>query len=160
MIKTVILIISDKGSTGEREDKCGPLISQVLDNSVYSLAGCEIIPDDINAIKSSLSRHSGKADLILTSGGTGLSPRDVTAEATLDIIDKEIPGIPEAIRTAGMKHTDRSMLSRAVAGVRGKCLIINMPGSPNAVKESIEVILNVIPHAVEKIKGSEEECAR
>ena len=98
--------------------------------------------------------------MILTTGGTGLSRRDVTPEATLKVIDREVPGIAEAMRSESMKYTDRAMLSRAVAGIRGECLIINMPGSPTAVKENLEVILGVIPHAVEKIKGSQEECAR
>ncbi|MBA3071264.1 MAG: MogA/MoaB family molybdenum cofactor biosynthesis protein, partial [Nitrospirae bacterium] len=103
---------------------------------------------------------SGKVDLILTTGGTGLSPRDVTPEATLEVIEREIPGIAEAVRIEGLKKTKRAMLSRAVAGVRDKTLIINLPGSPKAVKENLKVIIDVIPHAIEKIKGDETECGR
>ena len=98
-------------------------------------------------------------DIIFTTGGTGLSPRDVTPEATLEVIDRVIPGIPEAMRAGGLIKTKRAMLSRAVAGVRGNTLIVNLPGSPKAIKEGLGIIIDVIPHAVEKIKGSTEDCA-
>ena len=111
-------------------------------------------------IKETLIRLSKSSDLILTTGGTGLSPDDVTPEATLGAIQRRIDGIPEAMRAAGLKKTDRAMLSRAVAGVRDETLIINLPGSPKAVREGLEAIIDVIPHAVEKIKGSKEGCAR
>jgi molybdopterin adenylyltransferase len=100
------------------------------------------------------------ADLVLTTGGTGVSPRDVTPEATREVINMEIPGIAEAMRMKGLKKTPYAMLSRAVAGVRGKTLIINLPGSPAAVKENLSVIISCLPHAIEKIQGSQKECAR
>ncbi len=160
MIRVVILTLSDKGAKGERADLSGKAIEELLDTSIYKVIGYEIIPDELDLIIARLTEHSSKSDMILTTGGTGLSRRDVTPEATLKVIDREVPGIAEAMRSESMKYTDRAMLSRAVAGIRGECLIINMPGSPTAVKENLEVILDVIPHAVEKIKGSQEECAR
>jgi molybdenum cofactor synthesis domain-containing protein len=113
----------------------------------------------MSLIKKKLISLCKKADLIITSGGTGVSPRDVTPDATREVIKYEIPGIAEAMRLAGLKKTPYAMISRAVAGVRRKTLIINLPGSPKAVKENLSVILPILPHAIEKIKGSTEECA-
>ncbi|OGW72852.1 MAG: molybdenum cofactor biosynthesis protein, partial [Nitrospirae bacterium RIFCSPHIGHO2_02_FULL_40_19] len=118
------------------------------------------LPDEKALIKKKLLSLCNKVDLILTTGGTGPSPRDVTPEATLEIITREIPGIPEAMRYKGLRKTPRAMISRAVAGIKGKTLIINLPGSPSAAKENLDVILPVLPHAIEKIKGSKKECAR
>ena len=120
----------------------------------------EILPDEKKQIKEKLIEYSSRVDLILTTGGTGLSPRDVTPEATLEIIDRQIPGIAEAMRAEGLTITKRAMLSRAVAGIRGSSLIVNLPGSPKAVKESLSIIIDVIPHAIQKIKGDTSECAR
>ena len=159
MIKAAILTLSDKGAKGEREDLAGPTISEMLASIDASVEYYEIISDDIELIKEKLMDYSKKVDLVLTTGGTGLSPRDVTPEATLEVIEREIPGIAEAMRSAGMEKTKRAMLSRAVAGVRGHALIINLPGSPRAVKEGLEAIMDVIPHAIDKIKGSTEDCA-
>lgn len=159
MITVAVLTLSDKGSKGEREDKSGPAIAEML-KGLGEVKYYDILPDERDLIKNKLLEYVDKVDLILTTGGTGLSPRDVTPEATLDVIDREIPGIAEAMRMEGLKKTDRAMLSRAVAGVKGQTLIINMPGSPKAVKEHIEVILDVIPHAIEKIKGDTKECGR
>jgi molybdopterin adenylyltransferase len=119
----------------------------------------EVIPDEKSLIKEKLIDYSTKVDLVITTGGTGLSPRDVTPEATREVIDKEIPGIPETMRLTGLTKTKRAMLSRAVAGTRGKTLIINLPGSPKAVSEGLEAVMDIIPHAVEKIKGCTEDCA-
>jgi len=119
----------------------------------------EIIPDEKELIKTKLIDYSKTVDLIITTGGTGLSPRDVAPDATLEVIDREIPGIAEAMRMEGLKKTNRAMLSRAIAGVRRRTLIINLPGSPKAVKEGLDAIMDVIPHAIEKIKGSTEDCA-
>ena len=160
MISVAVLTVSDKGSKGEREDLSGPLIGEMIKKIGAELKYYEVIPDEKILIKEKLIEYSRKVDLILTTGGTGLSARDVTPEATLEIIDKEVPGIAEAMRSEGLKKTNRAMLSRAVAGVKGNSLIINLPGSPKAVKESLSVILDVIPHAIEKIKGDPSECAR
>lgn len=160
MISVAVLTLSDKGSRGEREDVSGPLIADMLKGIDAEVVYSEILPDEKELIKGRLIDYSGRVDLILTTGGTGLSPRDVTPDATLDVIDREIPGIAEVMRAEGMKKTLRSMLSRAIAGVRGRTLIINLPGSPKAVEENLAVILGVIGHAVEKIKGDTSDCAR
>ena len=160
MITVAVLTLSDKGSKGEREDLSGPAISAMLKGIGAEVKHYEILPDEKEMIKEKLLEYSLKVDLILTTGGTGLSPRDVTPDATLEVIDREVPGIVEAMRSEGQKKTSRSMLSRAVAGIKGQTLIINLPGSPRAVKENLEVIIDVIPHAVEKIKGDTSECAR
>ena len=160
MIKVAILTLSDKGSKGEREDLSGPAIMEIIKRINASVEYYEIISDEKDLIKEKLMDYCKKVDLILTTGGTGLSPRDVTPEATLEVIEREIPGIAEAMRLEGLKKTNRSMLSRAVAGVRGNTLIINLPGSEKAVRENLEVIIDVIPHAIEKIKGDSKDCAR
>jgi molybdopterin adenylyltransferase len=160
MITVAVLTLSDKGSKGQREDLSGPLIQAMLNSIAAETKYSEILPDEKDLIKKKLIQYSGEVDLILTTGGTGLSPRDVTPEATLEVIDREVPGIAEAMRAEGLKKTRRAMLSRAVAGVRGRALIINLPGSPKAVQENLEVILDVIPHAIEKIRGDTSECAR
>lgn len=159
MITVAILTLSDKGSKGERVDASGPLIREMLKGIDARVDYLDILPDEKELIKEKLIQYSKLVDLVLTTGGTGLSPRDVTPEATLEVIERQVPGIAEAMRIEGLKKTRRSMLSRAVAGVRGRTLIINLPGSPKAVKENIEVILDVLPHAVEKIKGDPSECA-
>ncbi len=158
MITAAIITLSDKGSRGEREDTGGPLIKEKI-AAIAEVRYYEIIPDDRKLIKEKLIEYSKYVDLIITTGGTGLSPRDVTPDATREVLEKEIPGIAEAMRMEGLTKTRRAMLSRAVAGVRGKALIINLPGSPKAVKEGLETIIEIIPHAVEKIKGSTEDCA-
>lgn len=159
MITAAVLTLSDKGSKGQRQDESGPAISEMLKNFA-EVKFYDILPDEKDLIRSKLLEYSGIVDLIFTTGGTGLSPRDVTPEATLEVIDKEIPGISETMRMEGLKKTNRSMLSRAVAGVRGRTLIINLPGSPTAVRENLKVILDVIPHAIEKIKGDSGDCGR
>jgi molybdopterin adenylyltransferase len=159
MITVAVLTLSDKGSKGEREDASGPMIREMLKGIDAVVKYYDILPDEKELIKEKLIEYGKLVDLILTTGGTGLSPRDVTPEATIEVIEKQIPGIAEAMRIEGLKKTRRAMLSRAVAGVRGKTLIINLPGSPKAVKENLEIILGVLPHAVEKIKGDTSECA-
>jgi molybdopterin adenylyltransferase len=159
MITVAVLTLSDKGSKGEREDASGPMIREMLKSIDAEVKYYDILPDEKELIKGKLIEYCKLVDLILTTGGTGLSPRDVTPEATIEVIERQIPGIAEAMRIEGLKKTRRAMLSRAVAGVRGKTLIINLPGSPKAVKETLEIILGVLPHAVEKIKGDTSECA-
>ncbi len=159
MITIAVLTLSDKGARGERTDQSGPLIADII-KDIGRVEYFDTLPDERELIKERLLEYAGKVDLVLTTGGTGLSPRDVTPEATLDVIERQVPGIAEAMRMEGMKKTARSMLSRAVAGVKGQTLIINLPGSPKAVKENLEAILDVLPHAVEKIKGDTGDCAR
>jgi molybdenum cofactor synthesis domain-containing protein len=159
MIKVAVLTLSDKGSRGQREDMSGPAIEHLVKKIDAKVVSYDILPDEKALIKKKLISLCKKADLILTTGGTGVSPRDVTPEATREVIQREIPGIAEVMRLNGFKKTPFAMISRAVAGVRGKALIINLPGSPRAVKENLSVILSTLPHAIEKIKGSMEECA-
>jgi len=151
-MNTGILTISDKGSKGQRADESGQVIRDML-SGISEVARYEVIPDEVDIIKDKLTNWVGDLDVILTTGGTGLAERDVTPEATLSVIDKIIPGIGEAMRAETFKKTRTAILSRALAGVRGKCLIVNLPGSPKAVRECLEVILPVIPHAVGIIKG-------
>jgi molybdenum cofactor synthesis domain-containing protein len=158
MIKVAILTLSDKGSKGQREDASGPAIEELVQKIDAEIVSYEILPDEKAEITSKLISLSKQADLILTTGGTGVSPRDVTPDATLEVIQYEIPGIAEAMRAESLKKTPYAMISRAVAGVRGETLIINLPGSPKAVKENLAVILPVLQHTIEKIKGSTKEC--
>ena len=160
MIDAVVITLSDKGFKGLRADESGPLIRELLAPIGVQVVHYEIIPDEAEVLKERLIAHSELADLIITSGSTGLSPRDIAPEATAAVIERLVPGIAEAIRVRGMENTKRAMLSRGLAGIRGRCLIINLPGSPKAVREALEAVLEVIPHAVSKIKGSEEDCAR
>jgi molybdopterin adenylyltransferase len=149
-----ILTVSDKGSKGQRVDLSGPTIREMV-AEIGAVVFYEIVPDETMQISKKLIEWAdgGKVDVILTNGGTGLTPRDVTPEATLAIIDKNVPGIAEIMRARSMQVTPMAMLSRAIAGLRGQCLIINLPGSPKAVKECLEPVLPAIPHAVQMIKG-------
>ncbi|MEK6540306.1 MAG: molybdopterin adenylyltransferase [Deltaproteobacteria bacterium] len=162
MITVGILTMSDKGSRGEREDLSGKEIERMIKDLPAEVKAYEIIPDECDIIKAKLVEFADKKklDLILTTGGTGVSPRDVTPEATREIIEKELPGMSEAMRAESLKKTPNAMISRAVCGIRKQTLIINLPGSPKAVRENLSVILPAISHAIEKIKGSTEECGK
>lgn len=160
MITVCVLTMSDRAAEGKREDESGPAIREMLGKIDAQVKHSEVMPDDKELIKKKLMEYSSQVDLILTTGGTGLSPRDVTPEATAEVVDRQVPGIAETMRAASLKKTQRAMLSRAIAGVRGNALIINLPGSPKAAVENLEAVLDVLPHAIEKIKGSTEECAR
>jgi molybdenum cofactor synthesis domain-containing protein len=155
MINFGILTISDKGSRGQRQDKSGEVIRDIVARLESTVVKYDIVPDEIEIISARLLdwADGGEMDIILTTGGTGLSRRDVTPEATLSVIDREVPGIAEAMRAKSLEKTPMAVLSRAVAGMRGRCLIINLPGSPKAVRECLEVILTALPHAVEIIRG-------
>ena len=154
-----IVTVSDRCSLGECEDKSGPAIKECLKglSSVYEY---RLVPDDMKMIAEALKDLADNtgADVIFTTGGTGFAPRDVTPEATRDVIEKEVPGISEAVRARSLEITDRAMLSRAISGIRGKTLIINLPGSPKAVRESIEVVLPILGHAVETLSGNTQSC--
>lgn len=162
MKRVAIITSSDTGYRGEREDLSGPAIREIVEKNGYEVVSEDILPDDRKMLSERMAEiaDSGAAELILTTGGTGFSPRDITPEATEDIIDRRVPGIPEAMRAASMKYTKRAMLSRAVAGIRKETLIINLPGSPKAVEESLEEILEEVIHGVEILTGQTAECAR
>jgi molybdenum cofactor synthesis domain-containing protein len=161
LITAGIITVSDKGSRGEREDLSGKEIEQLLLKISIQATEYDIIPDEREVIRNTLICYvdEKKIDLVITTGGTGVSPRDVTPDATLDIIEREIPGMAEAMRRESMEKTPHGMISRAVVGMRKQSLIVNLPGSPRAVRENLSVILPALRHAVEKIKGDESDCA-
>ena len=159
-IRTAIITLSDKGSRGEREDASGKVIREMIADIGASDVHYEILPDDKSSLMETLARlaDAGNIDLIITTGGTGVAPRDVTPEATSAVIDRELPGMAEAMRAESLKKTPHAMISRAVAGIRKQALIVNLPGSPKAVRENLAVILPALPHAIEKIKGDLRDC--
>lgn len=160
LIRASVITISDRGSRGEREDKSGPEIIMMLTDIGLNIVETKIIPDEKDQIIKTLIDYADikGIDLIITTGGTGVSPRDVTPDATLEVIDKEVPGMAEAMRRASAVKTPHAMISRAVVGIRGNSLIVNLPGSPKAVRENLAVILPALKHAVEKIRGDDAEC--
>ncbi|MBP5458580.1 MAG: MogA/MoaB family molybdenum cofactor biosynthesis protein [Clostridia bacterium] len=160
--KAAIITDSDKGSKGEREDLSGPAIQEMIEPEGYLVTVYTILPDDQETLENEMKRIADEklADVIFTTGGTGFSPRDVTPEATIAVCDRLVPGIPEAMRAYSMTITPKAMLSRAAAGIRKDTLIINMPGSPKAVKESLEYILNPLRHGLDILLGEASECAR
>jgi molybdenum cofactor synthesis domain-containing protein len=155
-----VVTLSDKGYRGEREDLSGPLIAEMLDKAGYKVIENVLIPDEKDWLKRELIRLSDgrQASLVLTTGGTGFSERDITPEATIEVCDRLARGIVEAIRAYSMTITKRAMLSRAESGIRGKTLIVNLPGSPKAVRESLEYILPELSHGLAILRGTESEC--
>ena len=162
MMRIAILTVSDKSSRGEREDLSGPAVRDALQGQDVEFVDYRIVPDEQHDIAEALFHFSERSDVdvILTTGGTGLAPRDVTPQATLGSIDYEVPGIAEAMRAASLKVTPAGMLSRGVAGVRNQTLIVNLPGSPKAVRELIAVIAPALEHAVSTLKGEVGEHSR
>ncbi len=162
LLRVAILTASDKGARGEREDRSAQVIREMVATIGGEIVAYDLVADEKELLVEKLLEYTDekKVDLVLTTGGTGLSPRDVTPEATLEVVEKVIPGISEAMRAKGLEHTPHAMLTRAVAGVRGRTLIINLPGSPQAVRENLEVVLPAIPHALEILQGRGGECAR
>ena len=161
-MRVAVLTLSDKGSQGLRVDESGPYIKEYMEERGYHVTSLDILPDNQKMIEQALINLSDRCenDLILTTGGTGFSPRDIMPEATEDIIDRRVPGIPEAMRAYSMTITKRAMLSRSTAGIRKKTLIINLPGSPKAVKESLEYIIDALGHGIEIMTGEAGNCAR
>ena len=157
MKRVAIITSSDTGYRGEREDLSGPVIKEIVEREGYEVVSMDILPDD-----QEMQEIADKefAELILTTGGTGFSERDVTPEATEEVIERRVPGIPEAMRAYSMTITKRAMLSRATAGIRGKTLIINLPGSPKAVRESLDYIIDALGHGIEILTGEAGNCAR
>ena len=158
-MKFGVLCVSDRCSQGICEDKSGKLIEEIV-SALGETAAYTVVPDETDRISQAIIRmcDTDKVDVVLTTGGTGFAPRDVTPEATLAVLEKQTPGISEAIRQKSLEITPMAMLSRAVSGIRESTLIINLPGSPKAVKESLEIILPVLPHAVETLSGKTLSC--
>ena len=162
MYRAAVLTVSDRVSRGERPDEGGPLVAELLREAGYTVVRTALVPDEQSQIAHILEEiaDSGTVDLLVTTGGTGFSPRDVTPEATLSVCDRLAPGLPEAMRYASMQITSRAMLSRAQAGIRKGTLILNLPGSPKAAKENLEAVLPSIGHGLEMLSGRPADCAK
>lgn len=161
MFRVAVVTASDKGSRGEREDESGRVIEDIIVTLGWDLVGTRIVPDDIEVIIETLVELcDDRADLVLTTGGTGFAPRDNTPEATLAVVERQVPGLAEAMRAETGKRTPRAILSRGVAGIRKRTLIVNLPGSPKAVRECLEAILPALPHGLEVLTGRSRDCAR
>lgn len=160
--RVAIIVSSDSGFRGEREDLSGPEIRRIMEANGYTIVSATILPDEREQLAQAMAdiADQGLADLILTSGGTGFSPRDCMPEATNDVIQRAVPGIPEAMRAYSMQVTKRAMLTRAAAGIRNRTLIINLPGSPKAVRECLEYIVEPLEHGLEILTGEASNCAR
>lgn len=162
MKRVAIITSSDMGFQGKREDLSGPAIQEIVEREGYQVVSMDILPDDRAMLSKRMAEiaDENQAELILTTGGTGFSPRDVMPEATEDITERKVPGIPEAIRAYSMTITKRAMLSRGASAIRGQSLIVNLPGSPKAVEESLTYILDSLEHGMDILLGRDGECAR
>ena len=162
MKRVAVITSSDKGYKGEREDLSGPAVKEIVEAAGYVVVFMDILPDDRGLLSARMAEiaDQGLAELILTTGGTGFSRRDVTPEATEDVIERRVPGIPEAMRAFSLTITKRAMLSRGTAGIRKGTLIVNLPGSPKAVRECLEVIVDSLRHGIEILVGEAGECGR
>ena len=160
-IHAAVLTISDKGSRGERLDASGPAVQELLEQAGITVSHSEIIPDEQDHIARQLIACCDEmhCDLVVTTGGTGVSLRDVTPEATRSVIERELPGFGEAMRMESLKITPHAVISRALAGIRKHCLIINLPGSPKAARENLGTVLPALAHAIAKIQGDPSDCA-
>jgi molybdenum cofactor synthesis domain-containing protein len=161
MFRASVITVSDKGFSGEREDTSGPLAAQLLRDAGYAVQAVSLVPDERALIEAELRRHADElgSALILTAGGTGFGKRDVTPEATLTVCERLVPGIPEAMRACCLPITSRAMLSRAVAGIYRDTLIVNLPGSPKAVRENLKPVLPALEHGICMLLGTKGECA-
>ena len=162
MFQAAVLTVSDRSFRGERPDEGGPLVASLLEGAGFSVVKSAVVPDEQGQIEDALREisDSGEIQLLVTTGGTGFSPRDVTPEATLAVCQRMAPGIPEAMRYASMRVTSRAMLSRAQAGIRGRTLIVNLPGSPKAARENLEAVLPALSHGLEMLSGRPADCAK
>lgn len=154
-IRAGVLTVSDKASRGQRLDTSGAAIQELLATIEAEVVRAEVVPDERDQIAATLRSWagSGEVDVVLTTGGTGLGPRDVTPEATAEVVERPVPGLGELMRAAGVKHTPMAALSRGIAGVRGRCLIVNLPGSERGVRQNLSAVIDLLPHAVELLRG-------
>ena len=161
-MRVAIITLSDSGYAGQREDKSGPLVRAMAEEAGYQVVHTALLPDGVEPLGGELKRlcDGDLADLVLTTGGTGFSPTDLTPEATLSVVERPAPGIAEAMRWQSLQITPRAMLSRAAAGIRGRTLIVNLPGSPKAVRECLTFILPALGHGLEMLRGTAGNCAR
>jgi len=161
MYTAAVITVSDKGAAGEREDLGGPLVRDMLEGAGYEVVYTEIIPDEQEIIEQELIKCADELDiaLVVTTGGTGFSPRDVTPEATIAVCARMTPGIPEAMRAESLKTTNRAVLTRQQAGIRGETLIVNLPGSPKAARENFAAVLPALDHGLEMLRGAKRDCA-
>lgn len=159
--KAAIVTVSDRGARGERDDRSGQVLFERLGSEGFDVCFRLVVPDEVEEIRAALIDLADvkAVPFILTTGGTGVAPRDVTPEATLSVIDRQVPGMAEAMRAASLQKTPHAMISRAVAGIRRASLIVNLPGSPRGAMENLEVILSALPHALDKMQGDPTECA-
>ena len=162
MYQAAVITISDKGSRGEREDTSGPAVCAIAEEHGFHVVYRSIVPDEQEQIRAELisCADQRKIDLVLTTGGTGFSPRDVTPEATLRVIEKRLPGFERAMTMTSLAKTPRGAVSRAVCGTLGGAFLVNLPGSPKAVSESLDAVLDTFPHALDMLRGSSGDCAR
>ena len=162
MYRATVLTVSDRVSRGERPDEGGPLVAELLKNAGYEVVRTDVVPDEQAQIEAALRQMADDGDiqLLVTTGGTGFAPRDVTPEATLAVCQRVTPGIPEAMRYASLQVTPRAMLSRAQAGIRGGSLIVNLPGSPKAARENLAAVLPTLAHGLEMLSGRPADCAK
>ncbi len=155
MYTAIVVTVSDRCYRGERADESGPAVRETLESGGFQVLKMLLVPDERSEIERVLAEGAAVADLIFTTGGTGFSPRDVTPEATAAVCERMAPGIPEAMRLQSLKVTSRAMLSRAAAGICGKCLIVNLPGSPRAAKENLEAVIGALPHGIDMLRGGD-----
>ena len=161
-MRVAVLTVSDAGAAGQREDESGPAVAQMVAAAGFPVVATDVVPDERAVIEAALCRWTdgdGEVDLVLTTGGAGLGPRDVTPEATRAVINREVPGIPEVMRAAGVRIPPFASLARQVAGQRGTTLIVNLPGSPKAARESLEAVIAALPHAVSLVRASARHTA-
>jgi molybdenum cofactor synthesis domain-containing protein len=155
MYRAIVVTVSDRCARGERPDESGPAVREILEKAGFSVVRMLIVPDERPEIERALTEGAAEADLIMTTGGTGFSPRDVTPEATSAVCDRMAPGIPEAMRAASLRITPLAMLSRAAAGIRGSCLIVNLPGSTRAARENLEAVAGALTHGIDMLRGGD-----